>query len=277
VFSLRKLGPVALNMVCAVLIASLTWPTSGLADDASVPAVSGPNGKISVEGGEYDNDDAFLALGSFSLPLSHTIGLQADGAAGTVDGEALVGGGLHLFTRDPSKYLLGAFASYHTWDSIDIWRVSAEVEVYLDRVSLTGLAGFESIDIPAQQNGLLSLDTDDEHFFGKAQVSYYLTDNFKLTGGYRYVSETSLGTVGAEYLIPGGSTPISVFARGDFGEEEYNRVTAGLKIYFGADPDKTLIQRHRTDDPENHLPVFPEIVTASPPATTPPELPSEEL
>jgi hypothetical protein len=226
-----------------------------------LPAVSGPNGKLSVEGGSFDDESAGVALGSFALPLGHSFGLQADGAVGTIDQETLGGGGLHLFTRDPASYLFGAYGSYHTWDSIDIWRVAAEAELYLGRFTIDGLAGYESVDVPAFSNGLEVLTTDDKHFFAQSDVAYYITDDLKVYGGYRYLNEASFGAAGAEYLIRGHDVPLSLFARGDFGNEDYTSVTGGLKVYLSEDPQKSLIDRHRRDDPDSYVPVFPKLVT----------------
>lgn len=159
------------SFICCVA-ALLLAPSVAFSDGG--PAVSGPNGKFSVEGAQYDDEGSFLALGSYSIPLGYSFGLQADGAVGTIDDEVMGGGGVHLFTRDPSKYLLGDYASYHTWDSIDIWRTAAEFEFYLSRVSLTGLAGYESVDVPATSNGLLVFNKDDNHFFGRADLAYNL-------------------------------------------------------------------------------------------------------
>lgn len=231
--------------------------TAMSAHAGDLPAVSGPNGKVSVEGGSFDDESAGVALGSFAMPLGHSFGLQADGALGSIDDEILGGGGLHLFTRDPSSYLLGAYGSYHTWDSIDIWRLAAEAELYLGRFTLDGLAGYESVNLPSEADGLLVLTPDDDHFFGQADVAYYITDDFKVYGGYRYMNETSFGAAGAEYLIRGHDVPLSLFARGDFGDEEYTSITGGLKVYLSGDPQKSLIDRHRRDDPDIYMPVFP--------------------
>jgi hypothetical protein len=234
-------------------------PIASLAGE--LPAVSGPNGKLSVEGGSFDDESAGVALGSFALPLGHSFGLQADGALGTIDQETLGGGGLHLFTRDPASYLLGAYSSFHTWDSIDIWRIAAEAELYLGRVSLEGLAGYESVNVPSTVGGLDVVTPDDKHFFGEADVAYYITDDFKLYGGYRYLNEASFGAAGAEYLVRGHDVPISLFARGNFGDDEYTSITGGLKVYLSEDPQKSLIDRHRRDDPDSYVPVFPKLVT----------------
>lgn len=251
-------------------------PAVVFADDASGPAVSGPNGKFSVEGGQYDGDQSVLALGSYTIPLGHSFGLQVDGAVGRLDDETLGGGGAHLFTRDPSKYLLGVFASYHEWNDIKIWRTAAEVELYLDRFSITGLGGYENVDVPAFDNGLQVLNSDDAHFFGHVDLAFYPIDDLKIYGGYRYLSEVSLGAAGAEYLLRDFGAPISLFVKGRFGDDDHTRITGGLRIYFGADSDKSLISRHRTEDPQNYTPIFPELrrraatpIAATPIAATP--------
>jgi len=248
----------------AVLLGSL----NAAAD--SLPAVSGPNGKVSVEGGSFDDNGAGIALGSYAIPLGPSFGLQADGAIGVIDDDTLGGGGLHLFTRQPEKYLLGVYGSYHTWDSINIWRVAAEAELYVNRFSLSGLAGYENVDVPTFSGGLLVLTQDDKHFFGTLDLGYYITDDFKIYGGYRYLNETSFAGAGAEYLVRGQGVPISLFAKSDFGNSDYTRITGGLKVYFGSDPDKSLIDRQRMDDPENYLPVFPRLVKQSSSPTPPP-------
>lgn len=226
-----------------------------------LPAVSGPNGKLSVEGGSFDDQGAGIALGSFALPLGHSFGAQADGAIGTIDGETMGGGGLHLFTRDPSSYLLGVYGSYHTWDSIDIWRLAGEAELYLGRFTVSGLAGYENVDVPSLTDGLEVVTPDDKHFFAQGDVAYYINDDFKVSAGYRYLNEASFGSAGAEYLLRGHDVPMSLFARGNYGDGDYTSITGGLKIYLSDDPQRTLIDRNRRDDPDNYLPVFPRLAT----------------
>jgi hypothetical protein len=238
------------------LTALLLAPVAALAQ-GSGPAVSDPNAKLSVEGGQYDGDQSALALGSYTLPLGHSFGLQADGALGRIDEDTMGGGGLHLFTRDPSSYLLGAYGSYHTWNGIDIWRAAAELQLYVARFSLDGLAGYETVAVPGTIGGLTVLDPHDDHVFGQVDLAYYPIDDLRLYGGYRYVNETSLGAAGVEYLMRAFGSPISLFAKSDFGQEEYNRITGGLKFYLGPNAQKSLIQRHRTEDPENYTPMFP--------------------
>ncbi len=244
----------------ACIIALLSLPTLAFGQGAQ-PAVSDANGKFSVEGGQYDGEQSALSLGSYTVPLGHSFGLQADGALGRIDEDTMGGGGLHLFTRDPSSYLLGLYGSYHTWNSIDIWRTAAEFQLYMHQFSLDGLAGYEGIDVPTTAGGLTVLNADDNHFFGQVDLAYYPTDDLRIYGGYRYVSETSLGGAGIEYLVRDYGSPISLFAKADFGDAEFNRVTGGLRFYLGPDPGKSLIERHRTEDPENYTPKFPALRT----------------
>ena len=116
---------------------------------AGEPAVSGPNGKFAVEGGGGADDGEGIATGSFALPVGHDFGVQADGVVGSFGDELLGGRALHLFTRDPSRYLFGVYGSYHTWDQINIWRAALEGELYIGRVTLEGLGGYESLDVPS--------------------------------------------------------------------------------------------------------------------------------
>ncbi len=243
----------------ACLIAFLVAPAAAMAQG---PAVSDPNAKLSLEGGQYDGEQSALALGSYAIPLGHEFGLQADGALGRIDEDTMGGGGLHLFTRDPSRYLLGLYGSYHTWEAIDIWRAAAEVQLYVGRFSLDGLGGYESVAVPGTIGGLTVLDPHDDHVFGQVDLAYYPSDDLKLYGGYRYVNEASLGAAGIEYLLRTSGSPVSLFAKADFGEAQYNRITGGLKFYLGPNPQKSLIARHRTEDPENYTPMFPRLSEA---------------
>ena len=240
--------------VGTVAIALLCLCTAAAADD---PAVSGPNGKFSVEGGGSADDGEGVATGSFALPIGHDFGMQADGAVGSFDDELLGGLALHLFARDPSRYLFGVYGSYHTWDRINIWRTALEGELYIGPVTLEGIAGYESLDVPTFNNGQTVISLDDNHLFGQADAAYYITDDFKIYAGYRYINETSFGAAGTEYLIRGLEVPVALFARGDFGDEFVQNVTGGVRIYLSDDPGKSLIDRHRQDDPKVYAPTFP--------------------
>ena len=128
---------------------------------------------------------------------------------------------------------------------------------------LEGLGGYESLDAPERIDGPIVLTFDDNHVFGQADAAYYVTDDFKVYAGYRYINETSYGAAGAEYLIRGFEVPLSLFARGDFGDEFVQNVTGGLRVYLSDDLDKSLIDRHRKDDPKVYAPTFPTLAAKS--------------
>jgi hypothetical protein len=87
-------------------------------------------------------------------------------------------------------------------------------------------------------------------FFDSVSASYYVTDNFKLSIGHLYTFGRNGLTLGSEYgFALGGGRMASLFAAGLLAEGGNNAVRGGVRIYFGQ-RDKTLIDRHRQDDPE---------------------------
>jgi hypothetical protein len=46
---------------------------------------------------------------------------------------------------------------------------------------------------------------------------------------------------------------MSLFVEAQFGENDYATVFGGVKFYFGSD-NKSLMRRHREDDPRNQIP-----------------------
>lgn len=230
---------------------ALMTSASAMAADIVAPdlcAVSGFNGKLSAEGGVWDSDNTdsdgqFQGVGSFSLPLGCAFGFQADvGAATFGDADALGVGG-HLFTRDPSSYLLGVHGTYEKWDfdggsDLNVYHIGAEGELYLGNVSLEAWAGV--------------VDTDESKAkgFAKLTAAYYATEDLRLSVGLRQNDDFSSGVLGAEWQL--GSAPLSLTAEGQLGEDDFMSLTAGVKFYFGG-PQKSLIDRHRQDDPADGL------------------------
>jgi hypothetical protein len=211
----------------------------------SLPAVSAPNGKFDLRGGSEDGLGAFMATGSFSVPIDHAFGFQADAMAGSLGGEAVGAIGAHLFWRDPATGLLGIYGDVGFNNSAaigSIGRVAAEGELYLDRVTLSAVAGGQFGD----SNG----------FFDKVTLSFYPSDDLELYIGHRYLPERGhFGAAGFEFLT-GVLAPASmaVFAEGRVGESGYAAGYGGIRFYFG--PEKSLIRRHREDDPTTHFDLF---------------------
>jgi hypothetical protein len=75
-----------------------------------------------------------------------------------------------------------------------------------------------------------------------------------------------LWTAGAEWQPYGG--PMSLFATSVFGADGFAQAFGGVRFY-GGDKDKSLIRRHREDDPGNELPA--DLFTILGPGYCPPD------
>lgn len=211
------------------------------ADVASDPlcAVSGFNGKAEIIGGYSENDDedgdALLSgLGSLSMPLGCDLGLQLD--VGVVDelDNTTYGGAAHLFMRDPNSYLLGVTGGYFDSGDVNIWAVGPEAELYAGQFSVEAWAGFADID-------------SDGDAFAIVDAAFYPTDDFRLSVGATIIGDQEFLRARMEYQFAG---PVSASLGAKIGENDYFAVSAGLSLYFGGS-DKSLIRRHREDDPRN--------------------------
>ena len=228
-------------------------------DTGCVQAVSGFNGKLEGAAGFIDQDvqiananpvidmdgSRFHGAGSLSLPLGCMLGLQVDGAAGSLDDNTFAGGAAHLFMRDPSSYLFGVHAMYTsienpTLSSNDIWRVGPEAEFYLNNFSVEAWAGLEDSD----SNG--------SEFFASVNLAMYATEDFRVHVGFRRFLDMNAFAAGGEWQVS-ESLPMSLFVEAQFGENDYATVFGGVKFYFGSD-NKSLMRRHREDDPRNQIP-----------------------
>ncbi|MEM9277465.1 MAG: hypothetical protein AAGA76_02710 [Pseudomonadota bacterium] len=239
-------------------LAGASVGTTAIAADANLeptevsePAVSGPNAKIAISGGflnlgegNIDDDNGFGAIsGSLSVPLSERMGLQIDGAAGTLDDGNFHGIGGHLFLRDPNVGLLGIVGAFVDIDrdapflDQDIGYVAAETEIYLDDFTFSAVAG-----------GSFG-DNLDDGFIGSVDFGWYATDDFYWTVGAATSGETSIvGTASFEWQpAVDGLSGMSFFAEGAVGSDDYASVNAGIRFYFGDGP--SLKDRHRRDDP----------------------------
>lgn len=212
----------------------LTGCVAALATDA----VSQANGKMDVFGGRVDGKDSGNIAVSYTFPINRYFGGQIDGLYGRLDNDALFAGGGHLFWRDPELALLGLTASYGVWDHFDLWRVGAEGEVYLcNNLTVAGLAGHQSDDLG-------------DVAYANAELRYYLAgENLMLACGGGFFDDQGMLVGAIEYLTD--LDGLSLFASGAVGTDDYDLVIGGIRYYFGS--SKSLVLRHRTDDPPNYL------------------------
>lgn len=232
------------NLFCGVATMAL-FATQSYADgifdpDGELPAVSGVNGKLEGAGGFFDDEGRVSATGSLTLPIGHDFGAQVDGRVADYGGDFAGGVAGHLFMRDPSAYLLGASAMYQSVDSNDIFRIGPEVELYLGQFSIEFWGGYEDSD------------AYDGEFFATGDLAWYPGDNFRISAGYTRTITLDAFQAGAEWMPQLGlGIPLSLFVNAQVGENNYESVWAGIRFYFGSAPDKSLIRRHREDDPSH--------------------------
>lgn len=227
-------------VITGTLAAGLMGSTALAADiePGCVQAVSGINGKLEAAGGyieDLDEGERFHGVGTLSLPLGCLFGAQLDIGGGDLDGTEFYGVGGHVFMRDPESYLIGIHAQYIDLDGFDIFRIGPEAEFYFGSFTLSAFAGLEDAE---------SLDDD---VIADIEAAYYITEDFKVSGGYRRFLDIDAGAVGLEFQ-PGIGFPVSLFADAMFGSDDYTSIMGGIRIYFGGD-DKSLMARHREDDP----------------------------
>lgn len=223
--------------------------TVAMAQTAEAPAVSALNGKLSLEGGAAGTKGvsagAGLATGSIAVPLGTSFGMQLDGVVGTYYGGLAGGGGGHVFYRDPTRFLIGPTAGITSLVGATLGQSGLEGELYLGKFTLAATGGYQwavaSPNLVPKSGG-----------YGQAEICYYPIDNLMLTAGVADYAGTWLGVGGVEYQpglesLPGANFFVSGFGGGD---NSY-KITAGIRFYFGA--PKTLIKRHREDDPGTFL------------------------
>jgi hypothetical protein len=222
------------------------------------PAVDGLNGKAEFFGGSLSNLSLWAGAGAVSIPLAGQYGLQIDGMLGNLGSDGIGGVGGHLFWRNPASGLLGIYASHTHWDragGLGITHVGAEAAAYLGRMTIGVVAGVETGNSQSETaNGIITTFDVHTRFWDKLDFSYYPVDDLKLSIGHRHFGGRNAGALGAEWGFGiGRGMMASLFAEGRVGEQDYKGIWGGLKVYFGQ-RDKTLIRRHREDDPDILMP-----------------------
>ena len=208
--------------------------SSSLFAQGDKPAVDGVNGKAEILGQSSEGDNGGYLLGSLSIPLGHSFGLQLDGAYGRVDGHKYEGLGAHVFYRDPDEYLVGALAYSVDHRGIDVDRYGVEFERYIDNWTYGGHVGVQKGDMP------------DDHFYG-AFATYYPHDDLAIEIGIDGHDDNKNLNVGADWQF---QSNWALTAQGSAGDDDES-VLLGVRYYFGK--DKSLKRRMREDDPDNPL------------------------
>jgi hypothetical protein len=157
----------------------------------------------------------------------------------------LFGGAVHAFTRDPNAYLLGVTAALSAAPKARLGLIRPEGELYLDRLTLEGWAGFAALDYDDPM-----LD-DLAGVFAMGDVAYYATDDWRVGVGASYLLGEARIHLNSEYLLRDFDLPISLVGDSRVLSSGAYTLMGGIKGYLGPDPGKSLIDRHRQDDPPN--------------------------
>ena len=197
--------PFGFSAHAADLIMMSPEPVQDQYVDLVLPAVSDINGKLELDFGAITDPDnaTFRAAGSLSVPIGERFGVQGDVSIGNIDDTWSFGGALHAFTRDPSSYLLGVTAGVVFADGSRLAAVGPEAELYLDRISLEGWAGWAAIDYDD------ILMPDESGFFAIGDIAYYPTDDWRISLGGASILGRELLKLATEYQFSGLGFPLS--------------------------------------------------------------------
>ncbi len=242
----------------------------------TLPAVSGVNAKFDLAGFVADSSSAGSIAGAITFPLDHSFGLQIDGAGLFAEDYQMYGIAGHLFWRDPQSGLFGIYSSFvhANFDNLagggsifglnidlddpipvllaaggaagdlDVITLALEVEKYWNEWTFEGLLGANIVDS--------GLSIDDSHLLAQARLAYYFTDDFRVDAGWRYGIAGHSASLGGEWQFAStDDMGYSGYGRVSWHEGDEFSANVGLRLFvFG---DRTLIERHRQDDPHIHL------------------------
>jgi hypothetical protein len=225
---------------------------------SELPAVDGINYKADLFGGALASHGIGGVSGSVTIPLDFRYGFQLDGTAASYRGKFLGAVGGHLFWRDPMVGLLGIYASHTYWNrfgGLHANHVALEFEHYSGPWTIQGIVGVESGNSRSHTSGGTVFTYDVEtRFFDKINLNYYVNQDTMLTIGHRYTGGKHALALGSEWARPIAPGILGAFyVEGRVGENKHHGIWAGLRIYKG-NSDKSLIRRHREDDPLNWTP-----------------------
>jgi hypothetical protein len=210
----------------------------------ALPAVSAPNGKFEFDAGALSVPaPRFMgrAAGTLTLPLGERFGVQADFSAATAPGFTTTAA-FHVFTRDPAAYLIGGTLGFVRSPGALVVAAGPEAELYRDRWTLEAWAGVAMVHPSASAPNRFGP-------FVLANVGYYVTDDWRVGIGLSSLDGYNSLEISSEYLLRDFDVPLALTGAARVGQDGAVRVLAGLRGYLSPDPNKSLIDRHREDDP----------------------------
>jgi len=234
------------TLVSALVGASLcAMAQSALAENTNNNAVSAPNGKVSITGGwdaatGNSGTADFGGSAAFAVPLGDYFGFQGDVATGSFGGTTSYSAAGHLFNRDPNAYLIGLVGGGVWTGTSSSYVIGPEAELYAGNFTLGGAAAYVNNTTAGVTSG---------NYLASADIKFYPMPNLKLELGAATFSGSKTAHLGAEWQVS-DTMPLTVSTTGMVGDNNLISANVGLTFYFGG-TSKTLIDRHRHEDPAN--------------------------
>jgi hypothetical protein len=135
---------------------------------------------------ESPQEDKYFEA-SVMLPISEKLGFQIDGSHFAYGDDQINGFGAQLFWRDAKKLFAVSYRQQKL-RAMKTNEISLKSEYYWDQFTLGTQAGIASIkyfDLPFGIGDAF----DDEDFFGRAYLNYYVTENLALTASIQGVNK----------------------------------------------------------------------------------------
>jgi hypothetical protein len=176
---------------------------------------------------------------SVMLPISEKLGFQLDGSHFAYSGDQINGFGAQLFWRNAEKLFALSYGQQKLV-SMKANEISLKSEYYWDQFTLGAQAGVATIKY---FNLPLENVSDDEDFFGRAYLNYYVTENLALTASIQHINKDNYYQAEVEYALP--QLNLSLVAAYQESTAEFDQTYIGLRYYFGG--KKNLVERHRKD------------------------------
>ena len=158
-----------------------------------------------------------------------------------------------MFWRNPAQGLIGAYGDFTDWDrfgGVHAGHAGPEGELYYGQWTVQGVAGAEFGNTRSGTVGTFIQTSACRRASSTKPISPITRRTIsKSTPADRYLGGKNAAAFGGEWGIPmNNGIMAALFAEGRVGEHSEHGVWGGVRFYFGQ-KDKTLIRRHREDDP----------------------------
>lgn len=201
-----------------------------------------------------------------SLSFSYGEGFkgQVDLLAADHAGDNALAGAVHLGFKTSAQTTFGVYASkmrFETPVTLNSERLGAEFVYQGDKTSFNFIAGNQKVDdatvIAGVIPGYTVVDTygTKDGLFTIADFTYYPRPDWALSLSHRFSGEQHAGVVGAERAYKWGTSTVSLFAEGRFGDEAQSGAWVGVRIRFGGNGsslkairDQEVYTNHLKDD-----------------------------